>query len=106
MIKIAKISILTAITLMFSLTCAFSQGNNSETFGNTWDNQGANDTIKPYKTNAYGSGLHSDAAGRPFEWRTREGETSRTGKVKLDAYGPGIGQDSCGRPVKAGNWGE
>lgn len=56
--------------------------------------------LGPAKPNAYGPGLHSDATGRPFEWRTQEGETVRE-DVRPNAYGPGIGMDVYGRPVHA-----
>lgn len=61
----------------------------------------SNTLLKPYKHNAYGPGKHSDATGRPFNWRTRDGKKiDPFNQVKPDAYGPGIGMDKYGRPVK------
>jgi hypothetical protein len=57
--------------------------------------------LRPYRSDAYGPGVNSDATGRPFRWETRDGEAVPPGvKVKPDGYGPGIGQDEFGRPVK------
>ncbi len=54
---------------------------------------------KPYKRNAYGHGVNSDATGKPFQWKTNEGQVYR-GEVKQNGYGMGVGQDKYGRPVK------
>lgn len=56
--------------------------------------------LGPARRDAYGPGLNSDATGRPFEWRTRDGETVRGG-VRPNAYGLGVGMDAYGRPVYA-----
>ena len=67
-------------------------------FSSSWDNQ---DTyIQPFKKDAYGPGINSDATGRPFEWQTEDGRTDPLLDVKPNAYGPGIGADQYGRPVK------
>ena len=55
--------------------------------------------LPPYKQDAYGPGIWSDGTGRPFQWKTNDGQTVPFGKVKTDAYGPGIGADQYGRPV-------
>ena len=67
-------------------------------FDSSWDNN--NSYMKPYKQDAYGPGVHSDATGKPFEWKTQNGETSRSNKVKPNGYGLGVGMDGYGRPVK------
>ena len=59
--------------------------------------------LSPYKPNAYGPGINSDATGRPFTWQPQgPGPQSFDPflKVKPDAYGPGIGMDQYGRPVQ------
>jgi len=64
----------------------------------TPDNQ---DTfLQPFKNDAYGQGIHSDATGRPFKWETQQGHTDPLLDVKPNAYGPDIGMDQYGRPVK------
>lgn len=58
--------------------------------------------MKPYTHNAYGLGSHSDATGRPFEYRTEQGESAPGFiEVKPDAYGLGVHMDQFGRPVRA-----
>lgn len=52
------------------------------------------------KLNVYGPGLHSDATGRPFTYRTDTGQKS-FGVVKPNAYGLGVGMDQFGRAVRA-----
>jgi hypothetical protein len=59
-----------------------------------------NGLLGPYRRNAYGLGMHSDATGRPFTFRTQDGEDVG-GRVKVDAYGPGVHMDTFGRPVFA-----
>lgn len=61
--------------------------------------------LGPAVRDAYGPAVHRDATGRPFEWRTQDGETER-GSVQPDAYGPGVGMDAYGRPVLAVPLGE
>jgi hypothetical protein len=57
--------------------------------------------LGPYRPNAYGPGINSDATGRPFVWQTDQGPTEPFAKVRPDALGPGIGMDQYGRPVRA-----
>ena len=67
-------------------------------FASSWDNQ---DTfMHPFEKDAYGPGINSDAAGRPFQWQTQDGLKDPFLEVEPDAYGPGIGSDEYGRPVK------
>ena len=74
------------------------QRNQQQGFGHSWDNK---DTYtQPYKHNTYGPGVHSDSTGKPFEWKTQDGQTSRSNKIKPNAYGLGVGMDEFGRPVK------
>ena len=71
-------------------------------FGHSWDNK---DTYtRPYKHDAYGHGVNSDSTGRPFEYKTQDGQNVRSNKVKPDAYGLGVGMDEFGRPVKPSPW--
>jgi hypothetical protein len=56
--------------------------------------------LGPQRTDAYGPGVHADGTGRPFEWRTRDGQVER-GAVRRNAYGLGVGMDASGRPVVA-----
>ena len=57
--------------------------------------------LKPIKNDAYGPGVHSDATGKPVEWRTQNDDTKIAPgtSVKQDAYGLGVGMDVYGRPV-------
>jgi hypothetical protein len=72
-------------------------------FNDSWQKQQS--LLKPYKQNAYGSGVNSDATGRPFKWQTQDGQdVAPNTRVKPDAYGPGIGMDEYGRPVKTRPW--
>jgi hypothetical protein len=57
--------------------------------------------LGPYRPNAYGPGINSDATGRPFVWQPDQGPRDPSGQVRPDAYGPGIGMDQYGRPVRA-----
>ncbi|MBF0263813.1 MAG: hypothetical protein HQL46_00960 [Gammaproteobacteria bacterium] len=59
-----------------------------------------NGLLGPTNSNAYGIGRHSDATGRPFTWRTNDGQRA-FGNVKKNAYGLGTGMDQFGRPVQA-----
>ena len=81
-----------------------SQRDQQQGFGNSWDNK--NTYMQPYKPDAYGPGVHSDATGKPFEWKTQDVQTSHSNKVKADAYGIGVGMDEYGRPVKPSPWGQ
>ena len=58
--------------------------------------------LEPYRPNAYGPGINSDAAGRPFVWRTEPGQgpADPLANVRPDVFGPGIGMDQYGRPVQ------
>jgi hypothetical protein len=57
--------------------------------------------LGPYRPNAYGLGINSDAAGRPFVWQTDQGTSDPLAKVRPDVFGPGVGMDQYGRPVRA-----
>lgn len=57
--------------------------------------------IGPGRADAYGPGIHADATGRPFSWRTEDGNAVVFGRVKENAYGPGVGRDQFGRQVRA-----
>jgi len=60
--------------------------------------------LGPAHQNAYGLGVHSDAAGRPFRWVPQGAPSSFNDpllKVKPNAYGLGVGADQYGRPVQA-----
>lgn len=55
-----------------------------------------------YQEDAYGLGVHSDAYGQAFQWRTEDGRVVDPGtSVTPDVYGPGLGMDQYGRPVRA-----
>ena len=56
--------------------------------------------LGPVTTDAYGPGTHSDATGRSFTFRTRDGDKVQ-GPVQLDGYGLGVHMDQFGRPVRA-----
>jgi len=64
--------------------------------------QNADGYLKPYQPNAYGPGINSDAAGRPFRWEPLPGNgpADPLSGVSPDMYGPGIGMDQYGRPVQ------
>jgi len=52
--------------------------------------------------NAYGPGLHADRYGRPFEYRTDDGQAvPGFVQVQPNGYGLGVGVDQYGRPVRA-----
>src|SRR3984885_8780760 len=57
--------------------------------------------LGPYRPNAYGQGINSDATGRPFVWRPDQGPTDPLAEVRPDVFGAGIGMDQYGRPVRA-----
>jgi hypothetical protein len=75
----------------------------SSGFDHSWGNQ---DTfLRPYRSDAYGPGIHSDSTGRPFRWQTEDGQLVPPGiGVRPDAYGLGVGMDEFGRPVKPEPW--
>ncbi len=56
--------------------------------------------LGPGRPDVYGPGIHADATGRPFPWRTDDGQMA-FGPVKANAYGLGVGMDQFGRPVRA-----
>jgi hypothetical protein len=108
-ICMAFLVFLTGSVLAQDFTDRFDDKNNTETnqynqqsgFENSWDNN--NTYMTPYKNDAYGPDVHSDATGIPFEWETQDGESSNSKKVKRDGYGLGVGMDEYGRPVKPGS---
>jgi len=52
--------------------------------------------------NAYGPGTHADRYGRPFEYRTDDGQAvPGFVQVQPNGYGLGVGVDQYGRPVRA-----
>lgn len=52
--------------------------------------------------NAYGSGTHADRYGRPFEYRTDDGQAvPGVVPVPPNGYGLGVGMDQYDRPVRA-----
>lgn len=59
--------------------------------------------IGPYRSNAYGPGINSDATGRPFTWQSTPGHgaADSVSRVRPDVYGPGVGMDQYGRPLEA-----
>jgi hypothetical protein len=57
--------------------------------------------LGPYRPNAYGPGVNSDATGRPFVWKPDQGPADPFAKVRPDVFGPGIGMDQYGRAVRA-----
>ena len=73
-----------------------SQRDQQQGFAHSWN----------YEHDAYGPGVHSDATGKPFEWKTQDGQTSHSNKIESDAYGLGVGMDEYGRPVKPSPWGQ
>lgn len=76
-----------------------SEPESGTSFNSSWDNH---DTfISPYRDDAYGPGVNSDATGRPFQWKTRNGQTPPPGsEVEPNGYGLGVGKDQFGRPIK------
>ena len=98
------------ILLVSILACLLQLGGTQaqdetqpRTYQDSWNHQ---DTfLSPYRTNAYGPNIHSDATGRPFQWQTQDGSVPlETLRVQPNAYGPGIGKDQYGRPVKPKSW--
>jgi len=93
--KLAEITAWVALLLMptvaFGGDALFHQGH-------------INTLLQPFNHNAYGPGIHSDAAGRPFEYRTYDYQQQAVpGNVPVtpNAYGLGVGMDAYGRPVRA-----
>ena len=58
--------------------------------------------LEPSQPNAYGPGINSDAAGRPFSYEPLPGNgpADPLSSVRPDAFGPGTGMDQYGRPVQ------
>jgi hypothetical protein len=85
------------LLVLLCITPSFAQQQTGH--DQSWNNQ---DTFsRPYRPDAYGPGIHSDATGRPFRWQTEQGEYVQPGiRVKPDGYGLGVGMDEYGRPVK------
>ena len=54
-------------------------------------------TVNP--RGGYGPGVRSDAAGRPFVWKSDSGGPP-LGPIIPNAYGAGVGMDGTGRPVR------
>jgi hypothetical protein len=97
--RIIAAGLLALVAILFSTPVTGQDPfNRSSGFDNSWNNQ--NTFHRPYNENLYGPGIHSDATGRPFQWRTQQGEISHFGTVKPDGYGHGVGMDTFGRPVK------
>lgn len=80
-----------------------SRESKSTFLDSSWDDNVT--FMRPYKNNAYGPGIHSDATGKPFQWRTRNGRKVIFDRVKPDAYGLGVGMDQYGGAVKPSPWG-
>jgi hypothetical protein len=57
--------------------------------------------IGPGRADVYGPGIHADATGRPFSWRTEDSSALTFGRVKENACGLGVGRDQFGRRVRA-----
>jgi len=93
--------------LVLSLFCALpviaEDENNENSLNSSWDKH---DTyISPYHNDAYGPGVNSDSTGRPFRWKTQDGQTVPPGsKVEQNGYGLGVGKGEYGRPVKTEPW--
>ena len=61
-----------------------------------------NGMLDPLEGDVFGPGIGKDVTGRPFEWRTDQGDRMPAGtRVKPNVFGPGIGMDQYGRPVRA-----
>jgi hypothetical protein len=91
------------LVLLFTLAILCSTHSVVLSSDDDWDKPST--LLKPYKQNAYGPGVNSDATGRPFKWQTQDGkDVAPNTKVKPDAYGPDVGMDEYGRPVKARRW--
>lgn len=90
-----------ALVLLLAASVACAAENERYGFGVSSDGM-----LPPARKNAYGPGVDSDAAGRPFHWAPvdRAAGVQRQADpaldVKPDAYGPGTGMDQYGRPVE------
>ena len=97
-LEVILIKYLLIIALFLSSSICFAQDTG---FDQSWNNRQI--YLRPYRPNAYGPGINSDATGRPFQWQTEDRQPIEPwNRVKPDAYGPGIGMDQYGRPVKPG----
>ena len=81
-----------------------SQRDQQQGFAHFWNNEST--YMQPYKHDAYAPGVHSDATGKPFEWKIQDGQNSHSNRIESDAYGLGVGMDEYGRPVKPSPWGQ
>jgi hypothetical protein len=79
------------LAVLFLVGYAYGQ---DDIFGNNYG------FLSPMKHNAYGPGIHSDATGRPFKFKTFDGQDVGIFDVKPNAYGQGIGMDEFGRSVR------
>jgi hypothetical protein len=92
-----------SLLVLLSVGRLFAQQSN-ETYQFGLSSEGL---LPPGKKDAYGPGLDSDAAGRPFYWAPKDQPQAPqssfpdgTLRVKPDAYGLGVGMDQYGRPVE------
>lgn len=92
---------LIAIFVLLAGGSAFAQDDYG--LGRSWANN--NGFNRSYNHDTYGPGIHSDSTGRPFQWRTSDGQTTTFERVRPNAYGPGVGMDDYGRPVRVTPWG-
>jgi len=98
-----KIIAVLVLSLFCALTVIAGDENNDNSLNSSWNNH---DTyISPYHDDTYGPGINSDAKGRPFQWKTQDGETLPPGsEVEPNGYGLGVGKDEYGRAVKTEPW--
>jgi len=78
------------LPVLFLVSYAYGQ----DIFGNE------HGLLPPMQRDAYGSGIHSDGTGRPFKFKTFDGQDVGIFDVESNAYGPGISMDEFGRPVR------
>ena len=98
-----KILLFLVMFLFCALPVIAENENDNNSFNSSWNNH---DTYtSPYHNDAYGPGVNADSTGRPFQWKTRDGQTVPPGsKVEPNGYGLGVGKDEYGRPVKTEPW--
>ena len=87
---------LTGILVLLTAGSVFGQGG----YGFSHSRNGNSTYIHSYKQNTYGPGVHSDATGQPFQWKTSDGQGVSFEQVKPNGYGLGVGMDTYGRPVR------
>ncbi|MCX6353505.1 MAG: hypothetical protein NTZ78_01215 [Candidatus Aureabacteria bacterium] len=87
-------------------TAAMGEDEGNYTFGVTDDG-----LLPPARRNAYGPGIDSDAAGRPFSWAPKDQPHEGSQNVPNpaldivpDGYGLGVGRDQYGRPMERRPW--